>query len=77
MLLTLVAVFAACWFPLQLFNILVDFHLAFLQILESNENAFLAVFFSCHWLAMANSFTNPLIYGFLNKHFRVSKTQLH
>src|SRR6218665_2218436 len=31
-----------------------------------------AVFMMVHWLAMSNSFVNPIIYGFLNDAFWVS-----
>jgi len=29
------------------------------------------IYMTVHWLAMSNSFVNPLIYGFLNNEFRV------
>ena len=33
---------------------------------------FPAMYYTVHWLAMSNSFVNPIIYGFLNDSFRVS-----
>ena len=73
MVLTLVVVFAFCWMPLQLFNLLIDFapHLLDYIISHEDEQLYYGIFYSCHWVAMANSFTNPIIYGLLNDNFRV------
>ncbi|CAH1794956.1 unnamed protein product [Owenia fusiformis] len=72
MLVTIVLVFGICWFPLNLFNASVDLFPKLLNQITTAEaeRAYLAIFFSCHWLAMSNSFANPIIYGFLNESFR-------
>ncbi len=74
MLVTLVVVFALCWLPLHLFTLILDLapHLLDGIKTQSDERLFLGIYYSCHWLAMANSFANPIIYCFLNDSFRVS-----
>ncbi|XP_013420643.1 QRFP-like peptide receptor [Lingula anatina] len=68
MLLTIVALFGICWLPLHLFIQILDFA----PYLYSVESApILDISFYCvHWLAMSNSFQNPIIYGFLNDSFQ-------
>ena len=79
MVVTLVVVFALCWLPLHLFNLIIDFAPHVLDLITSTraERVYYSIFYTCHWLAMANSFTNPIIYGFLNESFRVSQIQHH
>ena len=36
------------------------------------ERLLIGLFYSCHWVAMASCFANPIIYSFLNESFRVS-----
>ena len=73
MLTVMVVLFAVCWLPIHMFTIVVDF----LPELRSEDHAqadgiVIAVYTTAHWLAMSNSFVNPIIYGFLNDNFRVS-----
>jgi len=73
MLTVMVVLFAVCWLPLHVFTIVVDF----LPSLRSEDHAeadgiVIAVYTTVHWLAMSNSFVNPIIYGFLNDNFRVA-----
>lgn len=74
MLVTLVVVFALCWLPLHLFTLILDLAPQLLDKIktQSDERLFLGIYYFCHWLAMANSFANPIIYCFLNDSFRVS-----
>ena len=67
MLATIVLFFGLCWLPLHLFNIvyIVDQH-AFGGLATAKK-----IFIGAHWLSMANSFVNPLIYGCMNDNFRV------
>ena len=72
MLAVMVSLFAVCWLPLHAFTVVVDF----VPSLRSEDNAaadgsIVAVFTAVHWLAMSNSFVNPIVYGFLNDGFRV------
>ena len=67
------ALFGLCWLPLHTFFALHDFSSAFRELLESKSVAPFAglLYFACHWLAMANSFVNPLIYFTMQSSFRV------
>ena len=73
MVFTLVVVFSVCWFPLHTFNLVLDFAPYLLDYIETRHEhyIFLGVYYACHWMAMANSFTNPLIFCFLNDNFKV------
>ena len=79
MLVTLVVVFALCWLPLHLFTLILDLAPQMLDKIKTqgDERLFLGIYYFCHWLAMANSFANPIIYCFLNDSFRVSSKTIH
>ncbi|KAI0208575.1 hypothetical protein LSAT2_006723 [Lamellibrachia satsuma] len=72
MLAVVVLLFGICWLPLHVFILLIDFHpeLIIYQTPEQ-EKLFIAIYYCVHWLAMSNSFVNPIVYGFLNESFRV------
>ncbi|XP_041364856.1 substance-P receptor-like [Gigantopelta aegis] len=65
MLITVVLMFGMCWLPIHLFFLL-D---AFAPNTVPHEHKE-ALYWGCHWLSMANSFVNPVIYGFMNDSFR-------
>jgi len=67
MLVLVVAAFAACWFPLNLLHLLVDF-----KLIKYNWNLFMV----CHWIAMSSVCYNPFIYCWLNDSFRKGATKL-
>ena len=73
MLLVVVALFGLCWLPLHLFALVGD--LSPLQAEAAASPALMrrlvTAYLVAHWLAMSNSFVNPLIYGLLNDGFRV------
>ena len=73
MLVALVVAFAVCWLPLHAFNVVLDVapHLFDLIDTPYDLRIFLGIYLSCLWLAMANSFINPFIFGFLNESFKV------
>uniref|UniRef100_A0A3P8ZKA9 G-protein coupled receptors family 1 profile domain-containing protein n=1 Tax=Esox lucius TaxID=8010 RepID=A0A3P8ZKA9_ESOLU len=72
MLAAIVAAFALCWLPLNVFNTIFDWHH---QVLPACQHD--AVFSACHLTAMASTCVNPVVYGFLNSNFqRELKTQL-
>ncbi|KAH9514505.1 hypothetical protein Btru_025483 [Bulinus truncatus] len=64
MLVTIVLLFGVCWLPLHIFIIIITFNFNFFGAAANT------IYFGVHWLSMANSFVNPLIYGFMNESFR-------
>ncbi|XP_027197814.2 uncharacterized protein LOC113792119 isoform X1 [Dermatophagoides pteronyssinus] len=66
-LILIVAMFGICWMPLNLYHLLVDFHL-----IIANFNIFLI----CHWIAMSSVCWNPFIYCWLNESFRKGATKM-
>lgn len=72
MLVIVVAVFGLCWLPIHVFTMILDFKPEILHY-ETMEDAMtlMTIYLCVHWLAMSNSFANPLIYGFTNANFRV------
>ncbi len=73
MLVVVVVLFGICWLPLHVFFLVMDYNPDVARLADSpeHENVFIAIYNSIHWLAMSNSFVNPIIYGFLNDNFRV------
>ena len=72
MLLAVVALFAICWLPLHVFTVVVDFNQELTNYKSKQEKEMLiAIYYVVHWLAMSNSFVNPIIYSFLNNNFKV------
>ncbi|KAH9360644.1 hypothetical protein HPB48_002422 [Haemaphysalis longicornis] len=77
MLATVVLMFAVCWLPIHLMNLIVYFdRAAMLPDTAEQEYLYIAAFFSCHWFSMANSFVNPIIYCFMSDNFRADVMQL-
>ncbi|XP_022250305.1 probable G-protein coupled receptor 83 [Limulus polyphemus] len=77
MLLLVLILFSLCWLPIQIFNLLVYFDPEFLIFTNDDEYyKFVGTFFFCHWISMANSFVNPIIYCFMSENFRVDLKQL-
>ncbi|CAL1529009.1 unnamed protein product, partial [Lymnaea stagnalis] len=67
MLVTIVLLFGVCWLPLHVFITVVTFNVSFFGVVTYE------IYFGVHWLSMANSFVNPVIYGFMNDNFRVRR----
>ncbi|KAK2145260.1 hypothetical protein NP493_3991g00002 [Ridgeia piscesae] len=71
MLAVVVLLFGLCWLPLHVFILLIDFHPELIiYSTPEQEKFFIAIYYCVHWLAMSNSFVNPIVYGFLNESFR-------
>ncbi|XP_070544008.1 prolactin-releasing peptide receptor-like [Ptychodera flava] len=70
MLIVVVLMFAVCWLPLHVFNVIVAFSPKTFgdQIEQYTLRKVNACFL---WLAMSNSFMNPIIYTLFNDRFRV------
>ncbi|XP_035205702.1 neuropeptide receptor 22-like [Stegodyphus dumicola] len=65
MLFLVVMLFAICWLPLQLYNVLQE------VIPQINNYKYInIIWFCCHWLAMSNSCCNPFIYAIYNERFK-------
>ncbi|GIY26625.1 hypothetical protein CEXT_7991 [Caerostris extrusa] len=72
MMFTVVILFAVCWLPIHIFNLLIYFSPN--QVMPETDSQFThftTAFFTCHWISMANSFANPIIYCFMSENFRV------
>lgn len=65
MLISIVLTFAACWLPLNIFNIVFDWNHDALMNCHHN-----VIFTLCHLVAMISTCINPVFYGFLNKNFQ-------
>ncbi|CAN7986338.1 unnamed protein product [Ixodes hexagonus] len=65
MLFVIVALFAFCWLPYQLYNLLRE---VFPQI--DRYRYINIIWFVMHWLAMSNSCYNPFIYAIYNERFK-------
>ncbi len=65
-------VFLVCWLPMKIFIIVIAYNP---QIVETTTEfqfyAYYITYFTCHLLAMANSFANPILYSFMSLSFRV------
>lgn len=68
MLIVVVAMFGVCWMPLHILNVILNFRT---ETSSRADDTIAAIYISAHWLAMANSFANPIIYSFTNSIFRV------
>lgn len=72
MLATIVVLFAMCWFPIHLFQLLVWFRPSIQkQKTTFSYYVYVGSYFACHWLAMAHSLVNPFVYCFMSDNFRV------
>ncbi|XP_035216944.1 prolactin-releasing peptide receptor-like [Stegodyphus dumicola] len=77
MMAIVVALFALSWLPIQIFSLLVYFSPeTVLPVLDEDFPGFAAAFLCCHWLSMANSFVNPIVYCFMSDNFRTDLRQL-
>lgn len=75
MLFTVILLYGVCWAPIKIYQFLLDHgwmgfcsELSLILLTHS--------YFACHWIAMASSAINPIIYSFLSLSFRVSFVDL-
>ncbi|KPM10348.1 7 transmembrane receptor (rhodopsin family)-like protein 12 [Sarcoptes scabiei] len=76
MLVMIVALFAICWFPSHLFQLIRVFNEDILLNFIGNDASspkYLIIVISSHWLSMAHSFVNPIIYSFMSDNFKVTE----
>jgi len=78
MLVVVVVLFGVCWLPLHAFMLVIDFNPQLTDYkTAAQKRFFIALYYCVHWLAMSNSFVNPIIYGFLNDSFRVRRRRTY
>ncbi len=75
MLFTVILLYGVCWAPIKIYQFLLD-HSWIGYCSELSLRLLTYSYFACHWVAMASSAINPLIYSFLSLSFRVSKGML-
>ncbi|GCC35376.1 neuropeptide Y receptor type 4-2-like [Chiloscyllium punctatum] len=61
----LVVGFGICWFPLHVFNAVMDWDVQIVMHCQHN-----LIFSLCHLAGMVSTCINPIIYGFLNNNFK-------
>lgn len=79
MLFFIVIIFTVSWLPLQTYQIVILLFPNIRQDIEYNSfqhNFFIGFYFFSHWLSMAHSCLNPLIYCFMNDKFRYNLKEL-
>ena len=70
MLFIVVLMFCICWIPIKTFQLLNEFNLLeYCTVMQFK--AYLFAYNLFYWLAIANSFVNPIIYSFMSQSFRV------
>ncbi|KAH9424505.1 hypothetical protein DERP_004690 [Dermatophagoides pteronyssinus] len=72
LLVAVLVLFIICWLPIKIFMLILAFRPSIVY-LDSMTNYYIYYisFFLCHWLSMANSFANPILYCFMSKSFRI------
>lgn len=68
MMLSVVAAYGICWFPLNLYNVLFYADPASYMCLTFIHYIYTA----CHWIAMCHSCMNPAIYFYMNLRYRAA-----
>ena len=70
MLFTIIVLYCICWMPIKVFQVLLDYSvISYCTV--SQFYVLIGTYCACHWLAMANSFVNPIVYSFMSQCFRV------
>jgi hypothetical protein len=68
-----IILFVICWTPVKTKQIIRSYFRNFFYICSMKSYYLVTtITLSFHWLAMAHSFVNPIIYSFMSKSFRVS-----
>lgn len=65
MLVAMVAIFVSCWLPLNLIQLIVEYHEELFR-----WKYFLLTFFVTHAIAMSSTIYNPFLYAWMNENFR-------
>ncbi|CAG2177408.1 unnamed protein product [Oppiella nova] len=73
MLITIVILFAVCWLPIHIFNIIVWFFPPNINNSRTLYMTYVFSYFFSHFLSMSHSFINPFVYGFMSENFKTKK----
>uniref|UniRef100_A0A914VSW0 G-protein coupled receptors family 1 profile domain-containing protein n=1 Tax=Plectus sambesii TaxID=2011161 RepID=A0A914VSW0_9BILA len=65
MLISMVVIFALCWFPFNALNMMRDFHLD-----KPIKHLFSFLFLLAHVISMSATCWNPILYAWMNENFR-------
>ncbi|CAG2103243.1 unnamed protein product, partial [Medioppia subpectinata] len=76
MLITIVILFAVCWLPIHIFNIIVWFFPPNINKSKTLYMTYVFSYFFSHFLSMSHSFINPFVYGFMSENFKLSLRRL-
>lgn len=68
MLVTIAFIFAVCWMPLNVYNLVLDLYNPFQQ--PEDQETMLIIYALCHVLGMSSACANPWLYGWYNDNFR-------
>ncbi len=78
MMFAVVLLYGICWTPIKIYQIILNFYPDIFSFCSSIKYYILVgIYFFCHFVAMTNSFVNPIIYSFMSKSFRVSKQMIN
>ncbi|XP_077999609.1 prolactin-releasing peptide receptor-like [Glandiceps talaboti] len=75
MLVIVVLMFALCWLPLHVINVVMRIY-PDIYVLEETQGTIRILHASFLWLACANSFVNPFVYVFINETFQTDLKRL-
>ncbi len=77
MMCAVIILFAICWTPVKTKQIIRSYFPHLFNICSMNSFYWVTtITILFHWLAMAHSFVNPIIYSFMSQNFRVSVNHL-
>lgn len=68
LLVTIAFIFAICWMPLNVYNLVLDVYNPFQG--PEDQETMLVIYAVCHMLGMSSACANPWLYGWYNDNFR-------
>ncbi|KAJ6216331.1 hypothetical protein RDWZM_007488 [Blomia tropicalis] len=74
-ILVVIIAYGVCWAPIKIFQLLIDHGIVWFCS-EVGYFQFVYSYIACHWLSMANSCVNPIVYSYMSKSFRNDLRQI-